>query len=143
MAWWFWIALGAVLLAAEVIIAADFYLVFFGLAGLVLGGLVLAGVELPVWAQWLLYAVLAVAGLAIYRRRWKRSLSRVDRELPPELEGETGTACGGIDAGGRGRIALRGSEWDAVNGGTDDLPAGGRCVVTKVEGLTLHVRSES
>jgi hypothetical protein len=27
MAWWFWIALGAVLLAAEVIISADFYLV--------------------------------------------------------------------------------------------------------------------
>lgn len=143
MAWWFWIALGAVLLAAEVIIAADFYLVFFGLAALVLGGLVLAGVELPTWAQWLLYAVVAVAGLTFYRRRWKRSLSRVDRELPPELEGELGTACAAIAVGGRGRIALRGSEWDAVNGGSDDLPAGGRCVVTKVDGLTLHVRSES
>ncbi len=87
MAWWFWIALGAVLLAAEVIIAADFYLVFFGLAGLVVGGLVLAGVAVPTWAQWLLFAVLSVAGLMVYRRRWKRSLSRVDRELPPELEG--------------------------------------------------------
>lgn len=143
MAWWFWIALGAALLAAEVIISTDFYLVFVGLAGLAVGALVLAGVPLPAWSQWLLFAVIAATGLVVYRRRWKRSLSRVDRELPPEFEGQAGTAVAAIDAGGRGRIALRGSEWDAVNGGTDDLPAGGRCVVTRVEGLTLHVRSES
>lgn len=143
MAWWFWIALGAVLLAAEVIISTDFYLVFIGLAAVVVGGLGLAGVELPTWAQWLAFAAISATGLVVYRRRWKRSLSRVDRELPPEFEGERGTACGPIAAGARGRIGLRGSEWDAINGGADDLPAGGRCVVTKVEGLTLHVRSES
>jgi hypothetical protein len=143
MAWWFWIALGAVLLVAEVIIAADFYLVFFGLAALLVGGLGLLGVELPVWAQWLLFALLAVAGLSVYRRRWKRRLSQADSELLPDLEGEAGSARDGIAAGARGRVVLRGAEWDAVNGGADDLPAGGRCVVTKVEGLTLHVRSES
>ena len=55
MAWWFWIALGAVLLAAEVIISADFYLVFFGISGLVVGVLALAGVNLPQWGQWLLF----------------------------------------------------------------------------------------
>lgn len=142
MAWWTWIVLGAVLLAAEVIISADFYLVFFGIAGLVVGLLVLAGVDLPAWGQWLLYAVLAVAGLAFYRGRWKRRLQVADRAMPPELEGETGVARDGIAAGARGRVVLRGSDWDAVNAGQVDLAAGGRCVVTGVEGLTLHVRSE-
>ncbi|MBK8167023.1 MAG: NfeD family protein [bacterium] len=143
MAWWFWIALGAVLLVAEVIIAADFYLVFFGLAALLVGGMGLVGVALPAWAQWLLFALLAVAGLSVYRRRWKSRLSQVDRELTPDLEGEAGFARDGIAVGARGRVVLRGTEWDAVNGGGDDLPAGGRCVVTRVDGLTLHVRSES
>ena len=73
MAWWFWIVLGAVLLAAEVIIAADFYLVFFGIAALVVGLLAVFGVELPVWSQWLLFAGLAIAGLVVYRGRWKKN----------------------------------------------------------------------
>lgn len=143
MAWWFWILLGAVLLAAEVIIAADFYLVFFGVAGVVVGLLALAGVHLPAWGQWLLFVVLAIAGLVFYRRRWKRKLMVSDRDMPPEMEGEIGTAQADIPAGARGRIALRGSDWDALNVGTGALAAGGRCVVTGVEGLTLQVRSET
>lgn len=141
MAWWFWIVLGAVLLAAEVIIAADFYLVFFGIAGLVLGLLTVFGVALPVWAQWLLFAALAVAGLVFYRGRWKRKLMTADRAMPPELEGETGMACDAIAAGARGRVDLRGTAWDAQNDGAAPLAAGDRCIVLRVDGLTLHVRS--
>jgi inner membrane protein len=142
MAWWFWIVLGAVLLAAEVIIAADFYLVFFGLAGLVVGLLAVFGVALPVWGQWLLFAGLAIVGLVVYRGRWKRRLMTADREMLPELEGEFGAACETIAAGGRGRVDLRGSAWDAQNVGSGHLAAGDRCVVVRVDGLTLHVRSE-
>lgn len=143
MAWWFWIVLGAVLLAAEVIISADFYLVFFGIAGLVVGLLGLLGVQLPSWGQWLLFALLAVAGLAVYRGRWKRRLLTTDRQMPPELEGEVGVAPVAIASGARGRIVLRGSEWDACNVGEAAIAAGSRCVVAGVDGLTLHVRSES
>jgi membrane protein implicated in regulation of membrane protease activity len=140
MAWWFWIVLGTVLLAAEVIIAADFYLVFFGIAGLVLGLLAVFGVELPAWGQWLLFAGLAIAGLMIYRGRWKRKLMTADREMLPELEGEVGTAREDIAAGARGRVDLRGSAWDAQNDDSTHLAAGDRCVVVRVDGLTLHVR---
>ena len=142
MAWWFWILMGAVLLAAEVIISADFYLVFFGVSGLVVGLLVLAGIQLPAWSQWLLFAVLAVAGLAVYRRRWKRRLMSADREMLPELVGEMGVAHGGIDVGARGRVVLRGVDWDACNVGEAKLRDGDRCAVTGVDGLTLHVRCE-
>ena len=140
MAWWFWIVLGAVLLAAEVIISADFYLVFFGIAGLVVGLLAVFGVELPVWGQWLLFAALAIVGLVIYRGRWKRKLMTADREMLPELEGEVGVAREDIAAGARGRVDLRGSAWGAQNDSPDDLTTGERCVVMRVDGLTLHVR---
>ncbi len=142
MAWWFWIVLGAVLLAAEVIISADFYLVFFGIAGLVVGLLAVFGVALPVWGQWLLFAGLAIAGLVIYRGRWKKKLLTADREMLPELEGEFGVAREDIAAGARGRVDLRGSAWDAQNVGAGAIAAAERCVVVRVDGLTVHVRSE-
>jgi membrane protein implicated in regulation of membrane protease activity len=100
-------------------------------------------VVLPIWAQWLVFAGLAIVGLLVYRRRWKRKLLTTDRVMLPELEGEAGVAHEDIPAGGRGRVDLRGSGWDAQNEGLSRLAAGDRCVVVRVEGLTLHVRPEN
>lgn len=141
MAWWIWIILGALLLAAEVVVTADFYLVFFGLAALVLGLAGVFGVPLPAWVQFLLFAALAVSGLVLYRGRLKRRLQTADREMGPELVGERGTARDAIAPGGRGRVELRGSAWDAHNDGAVAIAAGARCVVSGVEGLTLRVRA--
>ena len=142
MAWWIWIILGAVLLAAETIITADFFLVFFGIAAVLLGLLGLLGVDLPTWAQFLLFAALAVTGLLFFRRRLKRRLSVADREMMPELVGEAGTSRDAIAAGARGSVDLRGAIWEARNDGESEIAAGARCVVLRVEGLTLHVRAE-
>lgn len=142
MAWWIWIIVGAILLAAEAVITADFYLVFFGLAGLLVGLLGVCGVHLPAWVQWLLFAVLAVAGLVLYRGPLKRKLAKVDRAMGPELIGETASAQAPIPAGARGRVELRGTAWDARNDGDTDLAVGDRCRVRGVDGLTLLVRAE-
>lgn len=141
MAWWVWIVLGAVLLAGEVVIAADFYLVFFGLAAVLLGLLGLLGLALPNWAQFLLFAALAVTGLVFYRGRWKRRLLSSDREMGPELVGERAVARETIAAAGRGRVNLRGATWEACNEGAAPIAAGDPCTVLRVEGLTLHVRA--
>ena len=143
MAWWIWIVLGALLLAAEAFISADFFLVFFGISGILVGLLGLVGVDLPVWGEFLLFAALAVFGLVIYRDRWKKRLSRPDQEMGPELVGEAGRAREAIPAGARGKVDLRGSAWEAKNDGPSDVAAGERVVVERVEGLTLHVRPES
>lgn len=142
MAWWIWIIVGAALLAAEAVITADFYLVFFGLAGLIVGLLGVCGLHLPAWTQWLLFAVLAVAGLVLYRGPLKRKLAKVDRAMGPELIGEAACAQASIPAGARGRVDLRGTAWDALNDGDADLAAGARCRVKGVDGLTLLVRAE-
>ena len=142
MAWWIWIILGAALLAAEAIVVADFYLVFFGLAAIVLGLLGVLGVGLPGWVQFLLFATLAIASLVLYRDRLKRRVQGADREMQPELVGEMGTAREAIAPQGRGRISLRGTDWEARNVGAAVIDAGARCVVREVDGLTLHVQAE-
>ena len=52
MAWWGWCILGVVLLGVELLaVDAQFYLVFAGLAAIVVGLLGLVGIELPVRAN--------------------------------------------------------------------------------------------
>ena len=70
MPWWAWIVLGIGLLGVELlIIDAQFYLVFVGLAAAVVGLLGLFGLGLPEWAEWLVFAVLAVVAMLGFRRR--------------------------------------------------------------------------
>jgi membrane protein implicated in regulation of membrane protease activity len=143
MAWWIWVIIGAALLAAEAIIATDFYLVFLGIAGIAVGLLTLFGLDLPDWGQFLLFALIAVILLVLYQRRWKPRLDVQDREIGPELVGEVGTARTDISSGARGRVDLRGATWEAINDGDSVIEAGSRCEVLRAEGLTLRVRAEN
>jgi hypothetical protein len=64
MPWWGWITVGALLLAAEMtIVDLEFFLVFLGASALLVGMLGLAGVPLPFWMQWIVFAVLAIGSL--------------------------------------------------------------------------------
>lgn len=142
MSWWIWIVLGAILLGAEVIIAADFWLVFFGASALVVGLVGAFGVALSAPFQWMSFAALAVLGLWLYRGPLKKRLGRVDREMGPELVGESAIARSDLKPGERGKVELRGTTWDARNEGADSIAEGKRCTVVHVDGLTLTVRPE-
>jgi membrane protein implicated in regulation of membrane protease activity len=142
MAWWIWIVLGAILLGAEVVIAADFWLVFFGASAFILGLVGAFGITLPLPVQWMLFAALSVLGLWLYRGRLKKRLGRADREMAPELVGESAVALSRLPMGERGRVELRGTMWDARNEGPEAIEEGGRCTVVQVDGLTLTVRPE-
>src|SRR5262247_1756148 len=76
MPWWTWIAAGALLLVAEAVLPTDFFLVFFGAAGLVVGLAMLLGLHLPAWAQWLLFAALTIVSLVVLRPRLRRALGK-------------------------------------------------------------------
>jgi membrane protein implicated in regulation of membrane protease activity len=58
--WWGWIVVGALLLSSELFVPTDFFLVFLGVAALLVGGVGLTGLALPIWAQWLLFAALSL-----------------------------------------------------------------------------------
>ena len=65
MQWWQWLVLGLVLVALEMAASGGFYVIFFGIAALAIGGLHLFGLAGPAWFQFLLFSVLSVASLEV------------------------------------------------------------------------------
>jgi membrane protein implicated in regulation of membrane protease activity len=136
MPWWVWLALGALLLGAETVLATDFWLATVGAAAMVLG-LALTLVDPPrVWVQWILFAALAVLFNAVVRRRLRAKPPGLD----PELIGESGVALAAIAAGGQGSVEVRGTTWQARNVGSEALAARAPVRVTAVHGLVLDVQ---
>lgn len=141
MTWWLWLLVGLALLAIEMATPGGFFAFFFGLSALAVGVLAALGWAGPVWLQWLLFSALAVAGLALARAPLRRLMAVSGPQRPIDsLVGEIATVLEEWSAGGVGRVELRGSSWNAR--GAAALSRGQRCVVERVEGLTLWVRPE-
>lgn len=142
MAWWIWAAIGCLLLAGELLTPGGFYIVFFGVSGLCVAVITALFPEFPLWAQWLLFSVLAVAALLLFRKpllEWFRR--RSPEPQVDSLIGEIAVAMEDIAPGAVGKAELRGSAWNAQNAGETPLARGQRCRVVRVEGLTLYIRS--
>jgi membrane protein implicated in regulation of membrane protease activity len=141
--WWHWIVIGLLLVLGEMASAGGFYLIFFGVAGLLVGILAAFGLAGPAWVQLLLFALLSVSSLVIFRSRLLKWM-QLDPQRPAvdPLIGEIGLALEDIIAGGVGRLELRGTAWSARNATSAGLPRGTRCRVVRVEGLMLHVEPE-
>jgi membrane protein implicated in regulation of membrane protease activity len=143
MTWWYWLVLGLVLIALEMMSAGGFYIIFFGVAALVVGPLAYLGLAEPVWVQWLLFSVLSVASLVFFRNPLmkKMNLGAGAADIDT-LAGETATALDDMGAGANGRVELRGTTWTAKNAGATPLARGTRCVVVRADRLTLLVKAE-
>jgi inner membrane protein len=141
MAWWTWILLGFALMLLELATPGGFYFIFFGMSALVVGILSALDLTAVEWFEWLLFSIFAIVATAIFRpvllRRFGPSAAgpAVD-----SLVGETATAMEKIQPSGLGKVELRGSAWSAFNTGQQDLSRGQRCLVERVDGLTLYVR---
>ena len=143
MQWWAWIAVGAVLLGAELtFVDAQFYLVFVGAAALVTGSLGLAGLQLPAYLQWLVFAVLAAFFMSFFRRRIYERLRRSLPAFKAGPAGDTVTLSATLPPGESCRLEYRGSSWSAINGGDAAIQAGGRARIERVDGLTLVLHAE-
>lgn len=142
MPWWGWIGVGMLLLAAELmIIEADFYLVFLGVAAVLTGLLGLAVPALPAWGQWLVFAVLALISMVFFRKRVYRLLRRDVADLANDLLREPVELPAGLAVDGSCRVELRGSTWTARNVGSVPIAPGGTARVVGVDGITLRVEA--
>ena len=144
MFWWAWIAVGAILLGSELaFIDAQFYLVFVGASAFAVGMLQLAGAGMPVWLQWLIFAVLAIASMLTFRRR---IYERMRRGLPAVKSGPAGdtlTLPAALPPGETCRVEYCGSSWSAINGGRSVIAAGARARIDRIDGLTLVVHGDA
>jgi len=144
MPWWGWIAVGAILLVAEMtFVDLEFYLVLLGASALVVGLLELSGLGLVAWQQWVVFAGLSIGSLVFFRRRVYAMLRPpAEREIAEGVEGEVATAVDEIAPGQTGTVTMRGTTWTARNQGDASIAAGARCRVARARGLELEIRPE-
>jgi len=144
MIWWYWMILGLALLGAEMTTPGGFYILFFGLSALIVGTLSGLDVVQADWLQWLLFSVIAVGSLLLFRGPLLAKLSDERKGLPDvdTMLGEVAIPVEAIAVGATGKAELRGTTWTAKNVGGAPLGKGQRGKVTRVDGLTLWIMTE-
>ncbi len=136
---WTWLIVGVALLALE-IVAPGAFMLWFGIAAIVVGGLALL-VAIPWQAQLILFVVLATVFVLIGRRYFSRSASKVASfGLNARGRRLVGTVVV-LDepvVDGRGRIRIDDTTW-RVSG--PDMPTGTRVRVVGADGALLSVKN--
>lgn len=135
--WWL---LALVLIGAEMI-APGYFLLWIGVAAGVMGAIVLIVPTLPVIAQALVFAALAIVICTLY---WQFIRPMAEHRDDQPLLNRRGAKLVGqhfvvIESivNGRGKIRVGDGSWLAVG---PDVPAGTEVEVIAVDGTTLKVR---
>lgn len=140
---WFWLSLGGVLLAAEML-GAGGYLLWSGVAALLVGALIWLLPALAWEWQGVIFAVLTVVVAYLWwywlRRRPAAASggSPVLNQRNRQLIGTRATLTEPMH-NGMGRINIGDSSWRAQ--AAENLPAGTEVEVVAVEGVTLVIRA--
>ncbi|TDN47165.1 NfeD family protein [Scandinavium goeteborgense] len=137
----FWLSLGGVLLAAEML-GGNGYLLWSGVAAIVTGLLVWL---LPLGWEWqgVVFAILTLLAAWLWWR-WLSNRVRQQPRADSQLNQRGQQLVGKIFTldttliNGRGHMRVGDSSWPVL--AEDDLPAGTRVEVFAVEGITLKVR---
>ncbi|MCP1106007.1 NfeD family protein [Serratia nevei] len=142
---WFWLSLGGVLLAAEML-GAGGYLLWSGVAALLVGALIWLLPPLS-WAwQGVIFAALTVVVAYLWWYWLRRHPAAASGGSPVlnqrnrQLIGTRATLTEPMH-NGMGRINIGDSSWRAQ--AAEDLPAGTEVEVVAVEGVTLVIRAIS
>jgi len=140
MVWWLWVLLGIGLLVVEIATPGGLFALFFGLGALLTG--VAAALGAPATAQWVLFTVASLVLLATLRGTLRARLGGTQQPAVDSLVGEEVVLLEDLPAGGVGKAELRGVPWSARVASGAPLPAGRRCRVDRVDGLTLWLRAD-
>ena len=141
LSWWMWMLGGLLVLMLEIFSPAGFYLFFFGSGAIAVGIVSALGLTGPLWFELLLFSLLSIGALVLFRRKL---VERFNKQAPEvdTMVGEVAVILEDIPAGQTGQAERRGTVWSARNCGEARLTGGQRCPVEKVEGLVLFVREQ-
>jgi membrane protein implicated in regulation of membrane protease activity len=143
MNWWGWVIGGAILLGAELgLVNAQFYLVFIGGAAMAVGLISLITPAIPEWAQWAIFAALAIVLMLGVRARLYSWLHHDSPQLDHGKKGGVFTLPSALAPGASCQAEHQGSFWTVLNDSDTSIAAGTRVRVARVQGLTLLVRPE-
>ena len=143
MPWWGWLAAGVALLGVEMfVIDAEFYLVFVGVAAVLVGLLGLSGVAMPEWLQWLVFAALAIGNMIAFRKRVYALVRGREGHVQQRITvGDRVVVPTHLAPGQSCRVDYRGSSWTARNVDMLAIEAGAEAVIASIDDLTLHVKA--
>jgi membrane protein implicated in regulation of membrane protease activity len=140
MPWWGWVALGTLLLGAEMaLVDAEFFLVFIGISALLVGIADLLGLALPAWGEFLVFAIIAGGSMVLFRQKVYALVKGSTKDIETIPVGETLSVDVEIPVGGRGRAEYRGTTWSVVNVGTEAIAAGAMASIQKIDGTILKI----
>ena len=144
MSWWGWVIGGAILLGAELaFVDARFYLVFIGAAAILVGAIVAATQSIAPWAQWAVFAALAIVSMVTFR---SRIYDRLRGRAPPVRTGPTNevlTVPVSLAPGETCQAEHCGTFWTVRNDSDTAIPSGARARIARVQGLVLLVRPDA
>jgi inner membrane protein len=141
MEWWIWMLLGLLMFVTEIVTPGGFYFMFFGIGAVVIGTLAGLNAAGPLWFQFLLFSILSIISLWLFRGRLLQLTEGKPTADVDSLIGETAVASDDIGVNGFGKVEMRGTSWSARNIGDKPLKRNERARVERVEGLTLLVCS--
>lgn len=139
MLWWQWIIIGVILLGAEIIVDAGFYLVFLGAAAVAVGLIGLSPLAIPWWGQWLLFSGVSVLAMITFRSYLYTKIRGGVPDLAEGLDGEEVTVVEMIAPGQQGPVEARGTRWVARNIGKTPLEPNSLARVESSAGVMLNV----
>ena len=134
---WNWFIAGVVLLAIE-IFAPGAFMMWLGMAALLVGVISLA-VAWPWQAQFIAFAIFAIAAIPLWRKYFRGDKRPTDQ---PFLNRRADAMIGQVHTletpiiDGVGTVRIADTVW-RVNG--PDAPAGSRVTITRVDAATLFV----
>jgi membrane protein implicated in regulation of membrane protease activity len=144
MIWWYWVILGLLLAALELITPGGFFFLFLGVAAVLVG--ILAALQLsgPAVTEWVIFSIAAMACVLFFRKPLLRHMEAGTARHADidSLRGEVAVAMDDMPAGGMGRAQLRGTVWSARNTGNEPIAPGDRCTVVALNGLTIMIARE-
>ena len=142
MLWWGWVIFGISLFIAELFVSSGFYLLFFALGALIVGGLLGIGLEFESWLQWLTFSFSSLGMIFFLRAKVYALVIPEDVPDKDKIEGERAKALTEILIGQEGKVEARGSIWSCVNTGLCKIESGDQCKILEKEGLRLKVIKE-
>lgn len=131
-----WACVGLSLIIFEVF-TTTFFLLFFGIAGLVVAGIKLLGLEnLP--AEIIIFSIVGVLGTLIFRQKILKSFQS-NKSVNID-NGQTIKVSEDIPSQAEGNISYRGANWKALNNSEYDLKKGDLAVIERIEGIKIILK---
>lgn len=134
-----WAIIGIVLIVTE-IFTSTFFILFFGVAALIVALLRMLGVD-HLATEIIIFAVVGTAGTLIFRKKIMesfRSTNTVSQDKDAKIVLTNDTPAGGMAS-----IMYQGTTWTAVNESGRDLKKGETVFIDRVDGVKLIIKSIS